>query len=51
LICDIGSARTSTKADFIAGLEWLLNRRIARRATRRKKAAEETSQCELPFGD
>jgi putative transposase len=45
------SGRPLANADFVAGLERLLGRRIARRAPGRKKAAEVIPQRALPFGD
>jgi hypothetical protein len=38
-------------ADFVAGLERLRGRPIARRAPGRKKAIKAPSQDELPFGN
>jgi putative transposase len=45
------SGRPLANADFIAGLERLLGRRIARRAPGRRKTLAEIPQDTLPFGD
>jgi putative transposase len=45
------SGRPLANAEFVAGLERLLGRRIARRAPGRKKVVDAIPQNELPFGD
>ena len=45
------SGRPLANADFVAGLERLLGRPIARRAPGRRKAVNAPFQHELPFGD
>ena len=45
------SGRPLANAEFVAGLERLPGRRIARRAPGRKKAVETAIQNELPLGD